>query len=73
MEAIKLIYDPAGQTLTIWFDDPAKESVCEETADEVVLMKDEAGRVIGLEILGYRAQGDPHALTVETLVLGEPG
>lgn len=73
MDAIKLIYDPAGRTLTIWFDDPAKESVCEETADEVVLMKDVGGRVIGLEILGYQAQGKGRTLTVETVVLGEAG
>jgi len=73
MDAIKLIYDPAGQTLTIWFDDPAKESVCEETADEVVLMKDEDGRVIGLEILGYRLSGDRRALAVETVVLDRAG
>lgn len=27
MDAIKLIHDTAGQTLTIWLDDPRKESV----------------------------------------------
>jgi hypothetical protein len=73
MDAIKLIYDPSGRTLTIWFDDPSKESVCEETADEVVLMKDGGGRVIGLEILGYQARGKGRTLTVETEVLGEAG
>jgi len=73
MDAIKLIYDPTGRTLTIWFDDPSKESVCEETADEVVLMKDVGGRVIGLEILGYQARGKGRSLTVETEVLGEVG
>ena len=31
----------------MWFGDPRDEYVCEETADEVVLMKDEAGQVIG--------------------------
>jgi hypothetical protein len=73
MDAIKLIYDPVGQTLTIWFDDPAKEDVCEETADEVVLMKDRGGRLIGLEILGYQSRGDGRSLAVETEVLGEAG
>jgi hypothetical protein len=29
--------------------------VCEKTADEVILMKDKAGRVIGLEKLNYAA------------------
>jgi hypothetical protein len=71
--AIRLIYDPFGQTLTIWFDDPEKESTCEETADEVVLMKAADGRVIGLETLGYRAPGQLRQLSVETTVLGEAG
>lgn len=73
MDKIKLIYDPAGHTLTIWFDDPAKESVCEETADEVVLMKAADGRVIGLEVLGYQPRGNGRALAVETVVLDEAG
>jgi hypothetical protein len=47
--------------------------VCEETADEVVLMKDGDGRVIGLEILGHQARGKGRTLTVETEVLGEAG
>ena len=49
MDAIKVIHDTTGHTLTIWLDDPAKESVVEETSDEVVLMKDGSGRVIGVE------------------------
>lgn len=53
MDALKIYYDPEGQTLTVWFDDPAKEHVAEETGDEVILIKDEAGRVIGLERLNY--------------------
>jgi uncharacterized protein YuzE len=70
MDAIQVIYDPTGSTLTIWFDDPAKEDVCEETADEIVLMKDAGGRVIGFEVLGYRPGGDGE-LSVSTRVLGE--
>lgn len=47
--------------------------VFEETADEVVLMRDRVGRVIGLEILGYQARGKGRTLTVDTEVLGEAG
>ena len=50
MAKIKVIHDTTGHTLTVWFDDPAKEHVCEETTNEVVLMKNEAGRVIGFEL-----------------------
>ena len=53
MEQVKVYYDRAGNTLTVWFGDPQEEYVCEETADEVILMKDKAGRVIGLEKLNY--------------------
>jgi uncharacterized protein YuzE len=39
--------------LTIWFDDPAKEHIAEETSDEVIHMKDKDGKIIGIEILNY--------------------
>ena len=37
----------------MWFSDPKEEYVCEETGEEVVLMKDKSGRVIGFEKLNY--------------------
>lgn len=68
MDKIKVIHDISGRTLTVWLDDPAKESVCEETSDEVVLMKDKTGRVIGFELLHYRPSEPTEGLAVETLV-----
>lgn len=53
MAQVKLFYDHVGNTLTVWFDDPQAEYVCEETGDEVVLMKDKSGRVIGFEKLNF--------------------
>jgi hypothetical protein len=53
MEKLRVYYDRQGNTLSVWFDDPKKESVCEETADDVVLVKDRGGRVIGFERLNY--------------------
>jgi hypothetical protein len=71
MDKIKVIHDTVGHTLTVWLDDPSKESVCEETTDEVVLMKNAEGRVIGFELLHYHpSQGDA-GLTVETVVRSE--
>jgi uncharacterized protein YuzE len=67
MDAIKVIHDTAGHTLTIWLDDPTKEAVSEETADEVVLMKDASGRVIGVEILHYRPATGDARVRVETV------
>ncbi len=53
MAEVKVFHDPKGQTLTVWFADSAQEYVCEETGDEVVLMKDREGRVIGFEKLNF--------------------
>ena len=68
MDKITVIYDTTGNTLTVWFDDPAKEHICEETADEVVLMKDAAGKVIGFEMLHFHPGDTESALAVETVV-----
>lgn len=68
MGKIKVIHDTLGQTLTVWFDDPAKESVCEETTDEVVLMKDGTGRVVGFELLHYVPAEPGASLSVETVI-----
>ena len=53
MAQVKVYYDKEGNTLTVWFGDPQAEYVCEETGDEVVLMKDKLGRVIGFEKLNF--------------------
>ena len=53
MAQIKLYYDKEGNTLTVWFSNPSEEYVCEETGEEVVLMKNKAGRVIGFEKLNF--------------------
>ena len=68
MDAIKVIHDAAGHTLTIWLDDPTKETICEETTDEVVLMKDAGGRVIGFEVLNYRPATTDTRVSVETVL-----
>jgi uncharacterized protein YuzE len=53
VDRVRVYYDRQGNTLTVWFDDPRKEHVCEEIADDVVLMKDRRGQVIGFERLNY--------------------
>ena len=53
MAAVKVYYDPVGNTLTVWFGNPQDEYISEETGDEVILMKDSNGQVIGLEKLNY--------------------
>jgi hypothetical protein len=51
MEQVKVFYDRTGNTLTVWFGYPQDECIAEETGDEVILMKDWAGRVIDLRSL----------------------
>lgn len=53
MEKVRVYFDREGNTLSVWFDDPQKEQVCEETDDDVILVKDRRGRVIGFERLNF--------------------
>lgn len=53
MEKLRVYYDREGNTLSVWFDDPKKEFVCEESDGDVILVKDRDGRVIGFERLNY--------------------
>lgn len=51
MEKIKVILNRESNTLDVWFDNPEKEFICEETGDEIVLKKDKNNKVIGFEKL----------------------
>ena len=53
MDKLRVYHDRTGNSLSVWFDDPKKEHVCEETDDEIVLVKDKRGRVIGFERLNF--------------------
>lgn len=53
MAHVKVFYDHTGNTLTVWFGNPQDEYVCEETGEEVILMKDKSGRVLGFEKLNF--------------------
>ena len=46
MDRIKVIHDTVGHTLTVWLGDPQQEYLSTLTDDEVVIMKDRAGRVL---------------------------
>ena len=63
MAQVKVFYDHTGNTLTVWFGEPRAEYVCEETGEEVVLMKDKEGHVLGFEKLNFSV-AEPEALRV---------
>ncbi len=71
MDKIRVIHDRVGQTLTVWFDDPRNEAVSQETIDEVILMKDKSGRVIGFEMLNYKPSASGDGLSIEASVIPE--
>jgi uncharacterized protein YuzE len=67
---VKVYYDREGNTLTVWFGDPADEYVSEETGEEIVLMKDKEGKVIGFEKLNFTAQSaDAMKVAFETVTM----
>ena len=68
MASVKVYYDRTGNTLTVWFGNPQDEYVCEETGEEVILMKDKTGRVIGFEKLNFSvAKSEQFRVAFETL------
>ena len=75
---IKVYYDREGNTLTVWFGNLAdevlaisqREYVAEETGEEILLMKDRAGKVIGFEKLNFTTQpADAMKVAFETVTV----
>lgn len=67
MAEVRVFYDRDGKTLTVWFTERSREYICQETGDEVVLMKDSDGRVIGFEKLNFSIpQSDSLRVALET-------
>lgn len=54
MASVKVYYDHEGNTLTVWFGNQEDEFIAEETGDEIILMKDKQGKVIGFEKLNFK-------------------
>ena len=70
MIEVKVYYDREGNTLMVWFGDPANEYIAEETGEEIVLMKDREGKVIGFEKLNFTGQsGDAIKVAFETIAV----
>lgn len=62
---LRIHYDRKGNALSFWFDDPKKEHTCEESDDDMVVVKDRRGCVIGFERLNFlSAKQRGHGATV---------
>jgi hypothetical protein len=68
MERIRVIHDTIGHTLTIWLGDPKQEYVSTLTDDEVIVMKDREGKVLGFEVLHYQPTELDSGLSVEAMI-----
>jgi len=70
MEKVKIIFNKKGNTIDVWFDDPKKEFMCEETGQELILKKDKKGRVIGVEKLNvsHTTEADLTELPLDLIV-----
>jgi uncharacterized protein YuzE len=58
MAKVNVFHDAIGNTLVVWFGEPQEEVDAEETGDEVILMKDKNGKVIGFEKLNFLSQSE---------------
>ena len=61
---IKVIHDSVGETLTVYWDNPEREEICEEVGHGVILIKDAGGEVIGFERLYFKPKEAPQELGV---------
>lgn len=69
MEKTIIVFNKAGNTLDIWFDNPKKEFISEETGEELILKKDKKGRIIGFEKLNFvPAKREASELPIEFVV-----
>jgi hypothetical protein len=74
VDKLRVYFDQTGNTLTVWFGDPKTEHICEEIEDDVVLIKDVQGRVIGFERLNYlsrKQQEQRRTMPVEVHLLAD--
>jgi uncharacterized protein YuzE len=67
MAKVNVFHDAIGNTLVVWFGEPQEEVDAEETGDEVILMKDKNGKVIGFEKLNFLSHSEqPVQVAFET-------
>jgi len=58
VEKIRVIFNRNVNTLDVWFDDPKKEFISEETGKEIILKKGKAGMIIVFEKLNVLVNKD---------------
>jgi hypothetical protein len=56
MEKLRVYFERKANTLSVWYDDPEKEAASEEAEENLVLVKDRKGKVIGVKRLNYLSE-----------------
>lgn len=59
MAEIEVHYDKGTHTLTVWFGDPNEEVDCDHTDSDVIVMLNDKGKPLGIEVLEYFPDDGP--------------
>ncbi len=68
MAGLRVIHDRVGETLTIYWEEPSPNQICEEAGDGVILIKNRTTQeVIGFERLYFKGGETFAPVTFETV------
>ena len=65
MAEIDVHYDKGTHTLTVWFGDRDSEVDCDHTDSDVIVMLNDKGKPIGIEVLEYFPEDGPLRLSID--------
>jgi uncharacterized protein YuzE len=65
MADIEIHYDKGTASLVIWFGDPDSEVDCHHTDSDVVIMLDESGKPLGIEVLDFHPGDGPLRVSLD--------
>lgn len=71
-QRVKIIFDPSVNSLTVWFGSPGVDYVATQLADDLVILKNADGDVLGFEKHFFAAAPGEVNVQLETLSLLNP-
>ena len=72
MAEITIHHDKGTNTLTNFFGDPNREVNCDHTESDVIVMLDEDGLPLGIEVLEYHPGDGPLRVTFDEVDTSAP-
>lgn len=67
MAEIEVHYDKGTHTLTVWFGDPNEEVDCDHTDSDVIVMLNDKGKPLGIEVLEYFPDDGPLRVSIDNV------